>query len=64
MTDEEIVASMVGQTIIAAKLDDEGPGWGPHEHITLTLSDGRVILIDGWGHDAWGLTVGLAEDDQ
>jgi hypothetical protein len=63
VNDEEIVASMVGCTIIAAELkDDSTPdSWGACEYITLTLSDGRVVLIEGWGHDAWGVTVGLAE---
>jgi hypothetical protein len=60
----DIMASLVGRTILAAQWLDENPpmpgqehGWTEHEAAYLTLDDGRIVRFGGWGHDAWGATV-------
>jgi len=66
MTEAEIVESMVGRTIIAARYEDTawpGQEWCGHEEVTLTLDDGRIVNIAGWGHDAWGVVVALIDQN-
>ena len=60
----EIVASLVGRTIVSARMYDESPDydWTGHEVIDVVLDDGRTIQFGGWGHDAWGATIDLREE--
>ena len=61
--DVELVASLVGRTVVAAEWrDDCKPGdsdWTSHEYALLTLDDGRVVRFDGGGFDACGAMVML-----
>lgn len=63
MEDAELLASMVGKTIVAAEwIDPRSSGWGPQDEAVITLDDGRKIRFRGWGYDAWGLAV--SEDSE
>lgn len=58
ISDDELalVQSLVGRTITRAHRwndDESGMGGG----VVLWLDDGRLIEIDGWGHDWWGADV-------
>lgn len=55
----DLVASLVGRTIVKAEWFDASPSeqWAEHDTAHLWLDDGRVIEFGGWGHDAWGAAV-------
>ena len=62
----ELVNSLIGHTIIGVEWrDDCSPGgsdWTGHEYARPTLDDGRLILVEGYGYDAWGATIREASD--
>lgn len=57
--ESELVASLVGRTIVATVYDDGGRGrWDCDESVTLTFDDGRVVRFGGYGlHTDGGVTI-------
>jgi len=60
LTEEaKVTAWLVGRTITVVNYYDDNPtcDWAGHETLDIVLDDGREIRVEGWGHDAWGITV-------
>lgn len=56
---KEMMASLIGRTIVAAVVIDEEPlgDYCGHEAFFVTLDDNRIIQFGAYGYDAWGATV-------
>lgn len=61
--ERELIASLVGQRIVAAKAAPSSDGGDYLGSVFLSLGDRRTICFDGWGHDYWGLGIDDVTDD-
>ena len=48
-------------TDVVDDLPTVDPGWSDHGSIKLVFSDGSTLDCGGWGHDAWGPSIGFRE---
>ena len=63
-TYEQVPELLRGRTITHVMFEQNPNEWQQGNDLVLKLDDGKVVVISGWGYDAYGTSVYLQKEKE